>query len=122
MRSVGHEQWGGRLGKTSEVEEQAGGETRERGGGVEWVVERKARLCSFLKITLCLPHCALFLPPKLATAVLRGLPILDGEVVLDELNSYHRWSDLCTSHFVSVLGCSWGTHRPLCDSRDSEDV
>ena len=41
MRSVGHEQWGGRLGKTSEVEEQAGGETRERGGGVEWVVERK---------------------------------------------------------------------------------
>lgn len=70
VRSVGHEQWGGRLGKTSEVEEQAGGETRERGGGVEWVVERKARLCSFLKITLCLPHCALFFRPKLATAVL----------------------------------------------------
>ena len=75
---------------------------------MEWVVERKARLCSFLKITLCLPHRALLFPPKLATAVLRGLPILDGEVVLHELNSYHRWSDLCTSHFVSVLGARGG--------------
>lgn len=60
MRSMVHEQPGERLGKKSEMEEQAGGKTRERGGGVEWVVERKVRLCSFLKIILCLLHGALF--------------------------------------------------------------
>ena len=52
------------------MEEQAGGETRERGGGVEWVVERKARLCSFLKIILSPPPPCTFFPPKLAAAIL----------------------------------------------------
>lgn len=50
---------GGSLGKKCEMEARAGGKTREGGGGVEWVVERKVRLCLFLKI--------IFLPPPRCT-------------------------------------------------------
>ena len=69
VRSVGHEQWGGRLGKTSEVEEQAGGETRDLREGLKLTpVTLKLRLSSVAQ------SCPTFCNPMGCS--MQGFPVL----------------------------------------------